>query len=789
MVEQRRFFDDDPVPKPESAPKRLLPCPIASVVYQEGAEGVFDYRIPDTLLRVVQPGLRLYVPLGKSNRRVVAWCVATRIAPPPLGAKGKPIFLKYVLGPLDQGPLLSSKMLGLARWLSKRYFCPLGTVMETILPAGVRQQAGTRPTTVYRAIENLTEKLAALETEKKAQKKQGPLLTPKQRRVLEVLQKSPEPMTLGELARAAHTSDVPIKALRKMGLFRSERIRRKSKIFEELEKPIARTQPLNLNPEQTKAVAKILDYVNAETFKTILLHGVTGSGKTEVYLQAIAEVVRQGKQAIVLVPEISLTPQTVRRFRERFDGVAVLHSHLTDIERHVEWKRISEGNAQVVVGARSAVFAPLRRLGLVVIDEEHETSFKQGELPRYHAREVARYRAWQEQVPLVLGSATPSLESWLHAERGDYELVSMPNRVNDYPLPKATLLDLRTPAESGFSHGALHRKLALAIQEALDDDGQVILFLNRRGFSTRIQCPACGEVIKCPNCDIPLTHHRIEKAAICHYCDYETPIPRRCPGCGHPDINFRGFGTQRLEKELATRFDTPILRMDMDTMRGRGAHEKALTSFRNGEYKILLGTQMIAKGLDFPNVLLVGVISADTSLYHPDFRASERTFHLITQVAGRTGRGERGGRVLVQTYAPDHPAIRAAAGHDYHSFVKGELENRKRVGYPPYTELVRLVVRGEDETKTENFAASLATLLRKNLNEIKDKNGTPLPFRLLGPAPAIFPKLRGFWRWHIHVHSPFGAAMREAIRNTVSQKINKPDGVEWIIDVDPIDML
>ena len=340
----------------------------------------------------------------------------------------------------------------------------------------------------------------------------------------------------------------------------------------------------------------------------------------------------------------------------------------------------------------------------------------------------------------------------------------MPNRVNDYPLPKATLLDLRTPAESGFSHGALHRKLALAIQEALDDDGQVILFLNRRGFSTRIQCPACGEVIKCPNCDIPLTHHRIEKAAICHYCDYETPIPRRCPGCGHPDINFRGFGTQRLEKELATRFDTPILRMDMDTMRGRGAHEKALTSFRNGEYKILLGTQMIAKGLDFPNVLLVGVISADTSLYHPDFRASERTFHLITQVAGRTGRGERGGRVLVQTYAPDHPAIRAAAGHDYHSFVKGELENRKRVGYPP----PNLSAWSFGEKTRQNRWPRLtrdAPTEKPERDQRQKRHPTPLPAS--GPAPAIFPKLRGFWRWHIHVHSRSGrrCAKRSVIRS------------------------
>ncbi len=800
MASQLKLFDDDPAPKPEKEKKRTdashaaSPCWKASVVYHEGAEGTFDYLIPEDLLELVRPGERLYVPLGVSNRIVVAWCIATSFGPPPLTAKGKPIRLKPVSEVIDKEPLLSPKMLDLARWLSKRYFCPLGTVMETILPAGVRRQAGTRQATVYRVIENLSERLAQLESlrNREQKKRRVSVLTPKQRMALDVLQKSPEPMTLRELAHSARTSDVPILALREMGLLRAERVRRKSKIFEELQKEIPRTAPLELNADQAKAVARITDYVRTGTYKTILLHGVTGSGKTEVYLQTIAEAVRLGKQAIVLVPEISLTPQTVRRFRQRFDSVAVLHSHLTDIERHIEWRRISEGKAQVVIGARSAVFAPLDRLGLIVIDEEHETSFKQGELPRYHAREAARYRAWQEGIPLLLGSATPSLESWHHAQRGEYDLISMPRRVNGYPLPNVSLLDLRSSGEAGFAHGAIHRKLAMAIQDAIDENGQVILFLNRRGYSTRIQCPRCGEVVKCPNCDVPLTHHRSENAAICHYCDFEMPIPRRCPNpdcSGGRDILFSGFGTQRLEKELADRFGAPVLRMDMDTMRGRGAHEKALDAFRRGDYKILLGTQMIAKGLDFPNVLLVGVISADTSLYHPDFRASERTFHLITQVAGRTGRGERGGRVIVQTFAPDHPAITAAARHDFHAFASEELANRQKVGYPPYTELVRFIIRGKDDEKTESFAALLADTLRASLRGTKDSNGTPLPFRLLGPAPAVFPKLRGLWRWHIHIHSAFGAAMREAIRRALAQKIDKPDGVEWVVDVDPIDML
>ena len=787
---QQRLFDEEPNPvKPVL--REDPPCLKANVVYHEGAEGVFDYRIPESLKDAVQPGQRLFVPLGAGNRRVTAWCVGTSFGPPPLNSKGKPVHLKYVLGVLDKKPLLSQKMLELARWLSKRYFCPLGAVMESVLPAGVRQQAGTKQTVVWRPADNLNDRLKEIAEKKKAEGKKGPILTPKQVLALEELKKSPEPMTLRELARAARTSEVPVKALKDLGLLKSETVRRKSRIFEELQKQIARSEPLPLNTDQENAVAKILAYVRSGKYKTLLLHGVTGSGKTEVYLQTIAEAVQQGKQAIVLVPEISLTPQTVHRFRERFDSVAVLHSQLTDAERHVEWTRISEGKVQVVVGARSAVFAPLQNLGLIVIDEEQETSFKQGELPRYHAREVARFRAWQEQVPLVLGSATPSLESWYHASRGEYELISMPNRVNNYPLPRVDLVDLRTSMETGFSHGAIHRKLYQAIRDALDNDGQVILFLNRRGFSTRIQCPVCGEVMKCPNCDVPLTHHKAEDAALCHYCDYEIPIPRRCPtpGCGFPNIRFCGFGTQKLEKELADKFHIPILRMDMDTMRGRGAHEKALAAFRNGDYKILLGTQMIAKGLDFPNVVLVGVISADTSLYHPDFRASERTFHLITQVAGRTGRSSKGGRVLVQTYAPDHPAITTAAKHDYIAFVAGELPNRKQVGYPPYTEMIRFVVRGPNPEKTNLFAKKLADLLRKSLENTIDKKGNPLPFRLLGPAPAVFPKLCGNWRYHIHLRSPCGTPMREAVRRVVSQKLDKPDDVEWIIDVDPVDML
>ncbi len=497
----------------------------------------------------------------------------------------------------------------------------------------------------------------------------------------------------------------------------------------------------------------ILEVLNQRRHATVLVHGVTGSGKTEVYIQAIQEVIRFGRQAIVLVPEISLTPQTVRRFRTRFDHVAVLHSHLSDSDRHWEWQRIAGGEVQVVVGARSAVFAPVPNLGLVVLDEEHENSFKQETAPRYHARDVALRRAAQENIPLVLGSATPSLESWHRAQCGQYRLVEMPRRVLNRPMPAVGTIDLRDEFRSRTTRGAIHRQLHQAIGESLRDGGQVILLLNRRGFSTHIQCPSCGEVVRCPECEIALTHHRTEEIALCHYCDYQIPAPAACPSCQFAGISYRGLGTQRLEAEVRARFPgVRCLRMDTDTMQSRGAHERALDSFRSGEVKILLGTQMIAKGLDFPNVTLVGVINADTALHLPDFRSAERTFHLVTQVAGRTGRGEKGGRVLVQTFNPEHPAIQAAVRHDYHAFANGELPIRQMFSYPPFSTMARFVVRGPGEKATEQYAQVLGQALVAALDA--ENAGA----RVLGPAAAPFAKLRGKYRFQIQPGSRRRAA-------------------------------
>ncbi len=688
---QRSLFDPDPEPWEADDQAEQL---VAGIVLAGGPAQEFNYLVPDALRDLIEPGRRVLVPLGKGNRQVQGYCVRveSRLAGP------RP--LKPLAEVVDRRSLLSPAMLRLTRWIADYYLCPWGQVLETVLPAGVRGQAGTRMATLLTLDPRGAELLAA------------GAMPDKHREILRALAAAPEPLTPQELARAASCSPAPIATLRRKGLIRSQTARVST--VRQAEVALPREQHLLLNPDQQKALDAVLAALRSQQHRTLLIHGVTGSGKTEVYIQAIEEVVRYGRQAIVLVPEISLTPQTVERFRRRFGAVAVLHSHLSDADRYWHWQRIAEGRVSVVVGARSAVFAPTPHLGLIVLDEEHESTFKQETAPRYHAREVAAARAAAESVPLVLGSATPSLESWNRARLGQYQLIEMPRRVLNRPLPEVGTIDLRADGQRVGSRGSISRLLHQAISAALQDDGQVILLLNRRGYSTHIQCPACGAVVRCPDCDIALTHHTTRSTGcpgdqvLCHLCDYRTAPPTRCPACDSGEIRYWGLGTQKLEAEVRARFpNAPLLRMDADTMRARGAHEKALAEFREGKARILLGTQMIAKGLDFPNVTLVGVIQADTALHLPDFRAAERTFHLVTQVAGRTGCGEKGGRVLVQTFSPDHPAIRAAVRHDYAAFAAQELPVREMLHYPPFAAMIRMVIRGESEALAKQFAQRL----------------------------------------------------------------------------------
>jgi primosomal protein N' (replication factor Y) len=759
--QQRNLFDREPEPWQQDDQAEHL---VATVVLSTGPAQQFDYLVPDALRAEVEPGRRVRVPLGRGNRLVLGYCV--RVECRPIGSRP----LKPIAEVIDHRTLLSPAMLRLTEWIADRYLCDWGQVLETVLPAGVRDQAGTRMTTFL--------SLAADARQRMAETK----VPEKQLAVLKALAAAKKPLTPQELARAAHSTTGPITALRRKGLIRSRTGR-----VQHHQPAAAAAGPHEanrvLNADQQKALDAILASLRARQHPTILIHGVTGSGKTEVYIQAIQEVVRWGRQAIVLVPEISLTPQTVERFRARFGEVAVLHSHLSDAERHWHWQRIAEGDTAVVVGARSAIFAPTPNLGLIVLDEEHEGSFKQETAPRYHTREVAITRAAAEGVPLVLGSATPSLESWSRAQQGEYQLLEMPRRVLGRPLPIVGTVDLRADVRRGQSRGALSRPLQLAIATALEEGGQVILLLNRRGFSTHIQCPACGLVLRCPDCDIALTHHRTEEIALCHYCDYRVPAPVVCPGCEFTGIRYSGQGTQRLEAEIRARFpQAACLRMDTDTMRAHGSHEKAFAEFRAGRVKILVGTQMIAKGLDFPNVTLVGVINADTALHLPDFRAAERTFHLVTQVAGRTGRGPKGGRVLVQTFSPDHPAIRAAVRHDYAAFAAGELPIRQMLRYPPFASMIRLVIRGPLEPVTAAFALDVAERLRAALASQQAEA------RILGPAPAPFARLRGKFRFQLQVHGEDGERLRAAVRQATSA-LQPPADVQWIVDVDPLDML
>jgi primosomal protein N' (replication factor Y) (superfamily II helicase) len=777
--DQRELFDTEPEPwdTDDQALQR-----VATVVVSAGSAREFDYLVPDRLREDVEPGRRVKVPLGPANRLVVGYCV--RIDDRPPGRRR----LKAIHSVLDQRGLLSPAMLRLTQWIADYYLCDWATVLDAVVPAGVRGGAGTRMTTLLTVDEEVRERIAALAAggphPSPLPKGEGTLekLPPKQLEVLRTLAAAPEPMAPGELARAARCTSAPITALRRKGLIRS-RIGRIDSLRPERPLP-PREKHLVLNPDQQRALRAAIDAMNAREHRTILIHGVTGSGKTEVYIQAIQETLHFGRQAIVLVPEISLTPQTVERFCQRFGRVAVLHSHLSDAERHWHWRQIADGEVSVVVGARSAVFAPTPNLGLLVLDEEHESSFKQESAPRYHARDVAAARAAAEKIPLLLGSATPSLESWRRAQTGEYTLVEMPRRVLDRPMPAVGTIDLRGQKLSGgLSRGAISRPLAAAMKAALDGGGQVMLLLNRRGYSTHIQCPACGFVAQCPQCDIALTHHRTQQIALCHYCDYEVPAPATCPTCGFAGIRYSGLGTQRLEAEVRARFPNVLsLRMDTDAMQKPGSHERALAAFRSGEVRILLGTQMIAKGLDFPNVTLVGVVNADTALHLPDFRAAERTFQLVAQVAGRTGRGTKGGRVLVQTFSPEHPAIQAAARHDYAAFAAGELPMRQMLRYPPFSTMVRLVVRGPAEPVAADFARQITQRLDSTLKQ--DETDA----RVLGPAPCPFARLRGHYRFQIQTQGPDGQRLRAAVA-AATAGLAPPEGVQWIVDVDPVDML
>jgi primosomal protein N' (replication factor Y) len=731
----------------------------AEVVFNRPLPTVFLYQVPPDLRDRVGPGRRVEAPFGASNERLIGYCVGlTRSAPP-----GRSI--KALTAVLDTRPLVDEHLLQLTRWIADRYLCGWGQVLEAVIPAGVKSRAGTRNVVRFHLSDHARGSWTQLR------------LPPKQRAVLDVLAGSTEPMAIDQLSQAANCGIGPIHALRDRGLIIAERVRAAPRQVPE--PPPEPVPAITLNAEQQRALTAILHAVRSSRHATFLLHGVTGSGKTEVYIRAIEEVVSYGRQAIVLVPEISLTPQTIRRFRRRFSAVAVLHSHMTDAERHAHWQQIAEGRVQVVVGARSAVFAPTPHLGLIVIDEEHETSFKQESTPRYHAREVARRRAEMERIPLVLGSATPTLESWLRVQRRQDGLLSLRHRVAELPLPPVVIVDVRHDPQLEAGR-AIGRALQSAMQQALRNDGQVILFLNLRGYAPVLLCRSCGHAVRCPDCDLTLTWHKQRGKALCHTCGHEADLPQGCPKCHRPGLRSLGWGTERLEQEVRRLFpQVSALRMDSDTMQARGSHAQALEAFRRGDVQILLGTQMIAKGLDFPNVTLVGVVDADTALRQPDLRARERTFQLLAQVAGRTGRSRRGGRVLVQTTCPDDPAIRYASRHDYLGFAADELQQRQALRAPPFQMAARVILRSPREADAAREADRLAELLRTSATTQRQT------VRVLGPAPCPVARSHGQFRYHLQLLADEIEAIR-TVWLSVQPRFTLHKDVDMVVDVDPL---
>lgn len=601
---------------------------------------------------------------------------------------------------------------------------------------------------------------------------------PAQVETLEALLEADEGLLVAELSRSA------VGALEERGLVSvaRERVLRAPE-GAEMEGQVA--DFLELTAHQRGAYDRVVEALHDRRYLGLLLHGVTGSGKTEVYLHAIAAALAEGRGAIVLVPEIALTPLMVGRFRARFgDRLALLHSALSDGERFDEWARIERGDADVVVGARSAVFAPLEDIGVIVMDEEHERAYKQDSPPRYHAGDVARRRAREHEAVLILGGATPSLETFHAAQRpdGDLTLCRLPERIDSRPLPEVEVIDLRGETLMGRG-GTFSQRLLDALDECLGRGEQAMLFLNRRGFSTFVMCRECGFSLRCPDCSVSLIYHHASREMRCHHCDHAVPMPDRCPACGSEDIGFHGLGTERVADQVTREFpDARVLRMDRDTTSRKGAYADILQRFADGEANVLIGTQMIAKGHDFPNVTLVGVLNADVGLNRPDFRASEQTFQLLTQVAGRAGRSDKPGRVLVQTYNPDHIAITAASRHDYDSFYEHELANRRENVYPPFVRLINLTITDEDEPRALAIARKMAYELQEQ--GLAHKRGEQ---QFVGPARAPLAKLRGRHRYHLLLKGPRLAPLRDALAEALDALGESAAAVS--ADVDPLDMM
>ncbi|MDA7872088.1 primosomal protein N', partial [Akkermansiaceae bacterium] len=681
----------------------------ASVIIDGPSELVFDYAIPDHLK--ILPGCRVRIPLR--NRDATGTVLRVQEAPQ------SEFDLRYLTGLVDPEPLITPALLKLAEWITSYYGTPLEQVIRSIIPASIR---GDKTSAKIRKAAILAKKPTEIDLAKLAKRAK------RQHQIITLLSIADKPIPITELGGASTSSSIKTLAAKGWVKVINLEVRRDPDANE----TFLPTDPLTLNEEQDEAYQTISKSLHSEKPKPILLHGITGSGKTEVYLQATRTALKLGKNVIILVPEISLAPQTVQRFKARFhdltDQIAILHSNLSQGERFDEWHRIRAGKARIVIGARSAIFAPVKDPGLIIVDEEHEPAYKQENPPKYHARDLAVVRCNLEKCTVVLGSATPSLETFQNTQLKKYQIVKLTERADGASLPLTRVVDMRIEAKKHKGRDAIISDvLRTSVEKRIEANEQVIIFLNRRGFARSLQCPPCGHVIECNHCSIPLTYHRGDERLVCHVCGFQSIVPRLCPNCQDPAIRFQGYGTEKAETILRKVFPSAkIARLDTDTTRRKNTLRDTLRDFRAKKINILLGTQMIAKGLDFPNVTLVGVLNADLSLYAPDFRAGERTFQLLTQVAGRAGRGKMAGEVIIQTSTPHSPSIQFARHHDFDGFVAQELNVRQQFQYPPFTHLALLLARSSHERRAE---FTLQTLHRKLAEDLPDQVilGDPIP--------------------------------------------------------------
>ena len=730
-------------------------------------EETYHYRIPDKLRHQVSLGVRVQVPFGEGRReRVLTGYVLGVCALPDRK-------LKEIREVVDQAPLFNEENLALARWISDYYMTPLGEVLRAMLPAA--------------RIKPKLRKYLGLKNPLTPEELEGYRRSPKVRALLAFLSDH-GPTARATLKEAFGELGHVLSRLRKEGLLKEEDREISHSPFRDHAR--SSDSPLVLTADQKRAYRKIGKSLKTGGYAPFLLFGVTGSGKTEVYLQVITDILNQGRSVIVLVPEIALTPLLSTRFRARFgDEVAILHSALSPAERHDQWQRLRRGQAHIAIGARSAIFAPVKDLGLVVIDEEHVQAFKQEERPRYNARDVALVRAKMSGAVAILGSATPSLETLHNARIGKLEYLSLPQRIDNRPLPRMELVDLTQKDQMARWDALISKRLLAALSDTLSRGEQAILFLNRRGFSPFVICQECGHVFECIRCNISLTYHRLQNQLKCHYCGYAIPRPHDCPACSSRRIDHLGRGTERLEfalRELLPR--ARIARMDRDTVSRWSRMKGLLERFGKGEVDILLGTQMVAKGHDFPGVTLVGVIAADQGLNLPDFRAAERTWQLLVQVAGRAGRGEREGRVIVQTFNPRHYAIVHAVKHDYRAFSREELGLRQKLGYPPYTRLV--AIRGEerDRQSADRASALFAERAQSLFSAHPEWRGE---IEVVGPAISPLTRIKGKERWMMLVKGRGIGALHQFVRELQKGPAGQSRGphTRIAIDVDPLDML